>query len=54
MCNTSAYRVSGVLETRFTRVTEILNQLTGAYLVVHRATFSEHGDPGPASSTRRR
>lgn len=48
---TSAYRVSGVLETRFTRVTEILNQLTGAYLVVHRATFSEHGDPGPASST---
>jgi hypothetical protein len=48
---TSAYRISGVLETRFTRVTEVLNQLTGAYLVVQRATFSEHGDPGPASST---
>lgn len=48
---TSAYRISGELETRFTRVTEILNQLTGAYLVVRRATFSEHGDPGPASGT---
>ena len=42
---TSAYRVSGEVETRFSRVTEILNQLTGAHLQVLRATLSEHDDP---------
>lgn len=42
---TSAYRVSGEVETRFSRVTEILNQLSGAHLQVLRATLSEHADP---------
>jgi hypothetical protein len=42
---TAAYRVSGQVETRFGRVAEILNQLTGGYLTVTRATISEHGDP---------
>ncbi len=42
---TAAYRVSGEVETRFNRVTEILNQLTGAHLEVRRATLSEHSDP---------
>ena len=42
---TAAYRISGDVETRFGRVTEILNQLTGAHLEVLRATLSEHSDP---------
>jgi hypothetical protein len=42
---TAAYRVSGSIETRFSRVTEILNQLTGLHMDVLRATVSEHADP---------
>jgi hypothetical protein len=42
---TGAYRVSGSLETRFSRITEILNQLTGAHLEVTRATIIEYADP---------
>jgi hypothetical protein len=42
---TAAYRVSGRVETRFGRVAEILNQLTGGHLTVTQATVSEHGDP---------
>ena len=42
---TAAYRVSGRIETRFSRVTEILNQLSGGHLAVVRATISEHADP---------
>lgn len=41
---TAAYRVSGRVETRFARVAEILNQLSGGYLTVGQATVSEHGD----------
>ncbi len=43
---TDAYRVAGTVETRFGRVAEILNQLTGAHLVVERATITEYSDPG--------
>ena len=41
---TSAYRVSGTVRTRFTRVADILNQhqLTSAHLAVEHATVSEH------------
>jgi hypothetical protein len=42
---TSAHRVSGTIQTRFNRVTEILNQLTGSHLAVAQATISEHADP---------
>jgi hypothetical protein len=42
---TAAYRVSGRVETRFGRVAEILNQLSGGYLTVGQATVSEHEDP---------
>ena len=42
---TAAYRVSGSIETRFSRVTEILNQMSGGHLSVLRATVSEHADP---------
>jgi len=37
-------RISGTVQTRFTRVAEILNQLTNAYLSVDHATISEHAD----------
>ncbi len=42
---TAAYRISGSIETRFSRVTEILNQQSGGHLTVMRATVSEHADP---------
>ena len=42
---TTAYRVSGRIETRFSRITEILNQQSGGHLTVHDATLSEHADP---------
>jgi hypothetical protein len=46
---TRDFRISGSVQTRFTRVAEILNQLTNAYLSVDHATISEHGD---TSATR--
>jgi hypothetical protein len=42
---TRDFRVSGAVHTRFTRVAEILNQLTNAYLSVEHATISEYADP---------
>lgn len=42
---TDAFRVSGMVRTRFGRVTDILNQLSGAHLAVEHATISEHADP---------
>ncbi|MGQ0607954.1 MAG: DUF6812 domain-containing protein [Chloroflexota bacterium] len=42
---TDAFRVSGRVQTRFGRVTDILNQLTGSHLAVEQATISEHADP---------
>jgi hypothetical protein len=41
---TDAYRISGTVETRFGRVTDILNQLPGSHLTVTSATISEHAD----------
>jgi hypothetical protein len=43
---TDAYRVVGTVETRFSRVAEILNQLTGAHLAIEAATITEYSDPG--------
>jgi hypothetical protein len=43
---TDAYRVAGTVETRFSRVAEILNQLTGAHLAIETATITEYSDPG--------
>ncbi len=45
---TASYRVSGTVQTRFMRVAEILNQLSGAHLEVEHATFSEHADDSGA------
>jgi hypothetical protein len=42
---TSAYRVSGQMATRFTRVGDIVNQVTSTHLVVEQATITEYADP---------
>jgi hypothetical protein len=42
---TSAYRVSGQVATRFGRIADIVNQITGNHLVVEHATVSEYTDP---------
>jgi hypothetical protein len=40
-----AFRVSGQTATRFTRVADILNQLSSTHMVVEQATVSEYADP---------
>jgi hypothetical protein len=42
---TDAHRISGTIQTRFSRVTDILNQQAGTHLTITRATISEHADP---------
>ena len=42
---TAAYRVSGAISTRFTRITDILNQVTANHVLVEQATISEYDDP---------
>jgi hypothetical protein len=42
---TADFRVSGTIGTRFTRVGDIVNQLTSTHLVVDQATVSEYADP---------
>lgn len=42
---TDAYRISGTVQTRFSRLTDILNQQAGTHLTLARATISEHADP---------
>jgi hypothetical protein len=41
---TAGHRVDGSIQTRFTRVAEILNQLSSAHLPVDDAEVREHGD----------
>jgi hypothetical protein len=41
---TDAYRITGTVQTRFGRVTDILNQQSSTHLTVTRATISEHAD----------
>lgn len=43
---TSEYRVSGKVTTRFTRVADIVNQVTSTHLPLQHATISEYDDPG--------
>jgi len=43
-----SFGTPGVVQTRFTRVAEILNQLSGGHLSVERATISEHAEPSSA------
>lgn len=41
---TAAYRVSGTIHTRFTRVADMLNQQTTTHLMLEQATVSEFAD----------
>jgi hypothetical protein len=42
---TPDYRVSGTVATRFSRVSDILNQLSGSHVKLDQATISEYDDP---------
>lgn len=42
---TDAYRISGNVQTRFGRVTDILNQQSGTHVTITQATITEHADP---------
>ena len=42
---TAAYRVSGKVATRFSRVADIVNQASSSHVVVEEATISEYADP---------
>jgi hypothetical protein len=48
---TSAYRVSGSVQTRFGRVAEILNQQSSAHLTVEHASITEYAVPGVVVAT---
>jgi len=47
---TDAYRISGIVDTRFGRVTDILNQQSGTHVTIRLATITEHADPTAASA----
>jgi hypothetical protein len=42
---THAYRVSGKVASRFSRVADIVNQATASHLHIDEATISEYADP---------
>ncbi len=42
---TDAYRIAGTIQTRFGRLTDILNQQAAPYVTIGQATISEHADP---------
>jgi hypothetical protein len=42
---TDAYRVSGTIATRFSRVADIVNQTTSTHLLIEQVTISEYADP---------
>jgi hypothetical protein len=42
---TDAYRVSGKMATRFSRVADIVNEASSTHLVLEEATISEYADP---------
>jgi hypothetical protein len=47
---TAAFRVSGTIQTRFTRVGDIVNLQSGSHLTIERATISEYADPSATLS----
>ena len=42
---TAAYRISGTMLTRFSRVTDIMNLQPTSHIVIEEATVTEYGDP---------
>jgi hypothetical protein len=50
---TDAYRVSGKLATRFSRVADIVNLASSSHLLIEEATVSEYADPAaPVSAAQ--
>jgi hypothetical protein len=47
---TDAYRIGGIVETRFGRATDILNQSSSSHLSLRTVTISEHADPAVRSA----
>jgi hypothetical protein len=47
---TAAFRVSGSTQTRFTRVSDIVNLASGTHLTLEKATVSEYADPSATLS----
>ena len=47
---TDAYRIRGMVQTRFARVTDILNQQNSTHITITQATISEHADPAATVS----
>lgn len=47
---TADFRVTGTVGTRFTRVADILNQLSSTHIPLVRATISEYDDPAATLS----
>lgn len=47
---TDAYRITGMVQTRFARVTDILNQQNSTHITITQATISEHADPAATVS----
>ena len=47
---TAAFRVSGQIQTRFTRVADIVNLQSSTHLTIEQATISEYADPAATLS----
>jgi hypothetical protein len=47
---TAAFRVSGSLQTRFSRVGDMINLQSGSHLTIAQATISEYADPSATLS----
>lgn len=47
---TDAYRVSGRIASRFSRVADIANQASATHLLIEEATISEYADPNATIS----
>jgi hypothetical protein len=50
---TSALRISGSIQTRFTRVSDIVNLQSGTHLTIEKATVSDYADPSATLSAPR-
>lgn len=48
---TAGYRIDGTIQTRFSRVAEILNQLSSTHLPVEDASVREHGGDARRAGT---
>jgi hypothetical protein len=47
---TAAFRVSGTIRTRFSRVADMINLQSGSHLTIEQATISEYADPAATLS----